>query len=837
VIATMVRRAKSEDLAVVIVSSDKDLMQLVAPDVVLYDTMKERIFGPQEVEQKFGVAPGLLGDLLALTGDQSDNIPGAPGIGPKTAAKLLAQYQSLDRILSEAPHIKGAKGRALVEHADQVRLARRLVTLADDLDLPFDHDDLTVGPARVATLEELLTRISFDKWLADLPHIYAQYGQDDKNAPGQKSAGATTDDPTIDDATTANPTIGDAMVSEVGGSDPATDNTGSSTEKDQVPRPDHYGTVLTEEQWQGVLERLTAKRCFAVDLETTSIDPVQAEIVGWALSIGPEASWYVPVGHTTLEARHKQLSTDRILADLRPLLEDNTLVKYAQNHKYEYVVLKRHGVELTGIGCDPMIASYLLDASQHSHGLDALTRRELTYAPIAFKDVCGSGKSAITFDQVDLERATRYAAEDAELTHILARRLESRIEANGMSSLMRDLEIPLARVLGIMELSGILLDRTDLDRLSTDMAKHLAELESDVRTMTGMDVNLASPKQLQALLFDHLGLKPVKKTKTGFSTDAEVLEQLAALHPVAALIHEHRVVAKLKSTYVDALPKMINPKTGRLHTSYNQAVAATGRLSSSDPNLQNIPVRTDVGRRIRRAFVAKPGCLLVSADYSQIELRVLAHLSGDLTLKEAFEHGEDVHAKTAAEVFSVPVDQVTREQRRVAKAVNFGVVYGQTGFGLAKQIHVSRGEATRYIERYFTRHGGVDAYMKRLVAEATKNGYVTTILGRRRPLPALARGGHREKTAAERMARNTPIQGSAADLIKLAMLACQRLVEERYPNTAMLLTVHDELVFEVPQDQAEALGRDAAQIMETIHPLDVPLKVDVGMGRNWDEAH
>jgi len=869
VIATMVRRARAEGLAVVIVSSDKDLMQLVTPDVVLYDTMKERVFGPKEVEKKFGVPPGCLGDLLALTGDQSDNIPGAPGIGPKTAAKLLTEYESLDRILAEAPRIKGAKGRALVEHADQVRLARRLVALASDLDLPFDWDDLTVGPASSTKLEALLRRISFDKWLADLPRIYALYGKTDDRpvqkqdeaivetdrTPGDAAEGssgvmAKTPDGQKADEESKTGSIAETTLDEAKGSKNSrseetpveqgtTDGswTGTVKPEGQIPRPDHYEAVQTEAQWHQVLERLRAERCFAVDLETTSIDPVRAEIVGWALSLGPEASWYVPVGHTTLEARGRQLEARLVLDDLRPLLEDETVIKYAQNHKYEYVVLKRHDVELTGIGCDPMIASYLLDASHRSHGLDALSRRELDYEPITFKEVCGTGQSAITFDQVDIERATRYAAEDAELTYILARKLEPRIEANGMVSLMRDLEIPLARVLGIMELNGILLDRTDLDRLSSDMAKHIAELEADVRSMTSMDINLASPKQLQALLFDHLDLKPIKKTKTGFSTDAEVLEQLAALHPVAALIHEHRVVSKLKSTYVDALPKMINPKTGRLHTSYNQAVAATGRLSSSDPNLQNIPVRTDVGRRIRRAFVAKPGFLLVSGDYSQIELRVLAHLSGDSTLREAFEQNVDVHAKTAAEVFSVPLDQVTREQRRVAKAVNFGVVYGQTGFGLAKQIHVSRKEATRYIERYFDRHRGVDEYMKRLVAEATKNGYVTTILGRKRPLPALSRGGHREKSAAERMARNTPIQGSAADLIKLAMLACHRLVEERYQEAAMLLTIHDELVFEVPEAQAEDLGRDAAHIMETVHPLDVPLKVDVGMGRNWDEAH
>jgi DNA polymerase-1 len=484
-----------------------------------------------------------------------------------------------------------------------------------------------------------------------------------------------------------------------------------------------------------------------------------------------------------------------------------------------------------------MIASYLLDPSHTSHGLDALARRELGYDMLTFKEVCGSGRSAVTFDQITVERATRYAAEDAEATYILGELLEEHVENQGLGSLMTDVEIPLSRVLGIMELNGVAVDTTSLARLSDEMAAELASLQTQVTEIGGLEVNINSPKQLQVLLFEHLGLQPIRRTKTGYSTDAEVLYQLASLHPVAAVINDYRTISKLRSTYAEALPKLVNPETGRIHTSYNQAVAATGRLSSSDPNLQNIPIRTKLGKKIRRAFVAPEGKKLVSCDYSQIELRVLAHLSKDEKLTQAFRNGEDVHTRTACEVFGLEPGEVDQEERRVAKAVNFGVIYGQSAFGLAKQLRIPRREASQYIERYFERYQGVATFMDELIEGARASGRVSTILGRRRPLPGLARGKGRHRSAAERMARNTPIQGSAADLIKLAMLRCQHRLEQDFPSAKMVLSVHDELVFEVEADRAEDLGDAMAHEMEGVWPLDVPLVVDVGVGNDWEEAH
>ena len=543
----------------------------------------------------------------------------------------------------------------------------------------------------------------------------------------------------------------------------------------------------------------------------------------------------MPVAHRGL-GLDPQLDRDEVLARLRPVLEGETPRLLMQNHKYEYAIFQRHGVSLRGVGCDPMIASYLIDASASGHGLDALALRELNHRMIPFKEVCGTGKSARGFDEVEIPVATRYAAEDAEATFLLAELLEPRLDTDDLRRLMWEVEVPLARVLALMELTGIELDVPRLERLSEQMNGRLVELERDVEELGGLAVNINSPKQLQHLLFDHLGLKPIRKTKTGFSTDAEVLEQLADLHPVAARIHEYRQIQKLKGTYVDALPRLADAN-GRIHTSYNQAVAATGRLSSSDPNLQNIPIRSELGREIRRAFVASAGCVLVAADYSQIELRVLAHLSGDRALLTSFARDEDIHSRTAAEVFGVFPETVDREQRRVAKAVNFGVVYGQSAFGLARQLKISRGVAQTYIDTYFARYEGVARYMVEVIEEAGRKGYVTTVLGRRRPLPDLNSRNQNFRGGAERMARNTPIQGSAADIIKLAMLRCQARLERDFPDVHMLLTVHDELVFEAPAAQADALAKAMTTEMEQAWPLDVPLKVDVGMGADWVEAH
>ncbi|MFH2008386.1 MAG: DNA polymerase I [bacterium] len=819
IIATLARWGEREGFAVTIVSSDKDLMQLVGPRVLLLDSMKDKVFDTAAVTEKFGVGPGQLRDLLALTGDSSDNVPGVAGIGPKSAAALLIEHGDLEGVLAAAPGIKGKRGKTLVEQAELARLSARLVTLDEDVELGVTLDDLARRPLDLVPIQELFEELDFHRML-DTVRAYV----DKKGGvggvggvSGVGGAGGAVASTAASAAATASASTAPVAVS-VSGLD--------------VTR---YETIDTLDRLDSVLALAASRGAFAIDLETTSLSTFEAEIVGVALCWGPGEAGYVPVAHRGL-GLDPQLGRDMVLERLRPLLEAESPRLYMQNHKYEYAIFLRHGITLRGVGCDPMIASYLLDPSESGHGLDALAQRELGHRMISFKEVCGTGKLARSFDEVEIPLATRYAAEDAEATFLLAERFTARLKGAELERLMWEVEVPLARVLALMELHGIALDIPRLGELSGRLTARLLDLESEVEKTVGLAVNLNSPKQLQGLLFDHLGLKPVRKTKTGYSTDAEVLEQLADAHPVAALIHEYRQLQKLKGTYVDALPRLVD-RGGRLHTSYNQAVAATGRLSSSDPNLQNIPVRTELGREIRRAFVAPEGSLLVSADYSQIELRVLAHLSGDAVLAEAFLRDEDVHARTAAEVFGVFPDTVDREQRRVAKAVNFGMIYGQSAFGLARQLKIGRSVAQGYIDSYFARYRGVAVYMDRVIEEAGRTGYTTTLLGRRRPLPDLNSRNQNLRNAAERMARNTPIQGSAADIIKLAMLRCQERLEKHFPDARMLLTVHDELVFEVREEEAEPLASAMTHEMEGAWQLDVPLKVDVGMGRDWLAAH
>lgn len=792
IIATLARQGEADGYEVTIVSSDKDLMQLVGPQVVLYDSMKDRVFDTAAVTQKFGVGPGQLRDLLALMGDSSDNIPGVAGIGPKSAATLLSQHGDLESVLAAASSIKGKRGETLVDQADLARLSARLVDLDEAVDLGVGVADLVRQPLELAPVAELFGELDFHRLLDQVRPMTVDGGE-----------------------------------GEVGG-------VGSGVHPKGLDR-DRYETIADLDRLDQVLALAVERGALAIDLETTSLRTDQAEIVGFALCWGPGEAGYVPVGHRGL-GLDPQLDSGEVLARLRPVLEGETPRLHMQNHKYEYAIFQRHGISLRGVGCDPMIASYLIDPSASGHGLDALALRELGHRMIPFKEVCGTGKSARGFDEVEIPVATRYAAEDAEATFLLAELLEPRLDDDDLRRLMWEVEVPLARVLALMELAGITLDVERLERLSEQMNGRLVELEREVVELGGLAVNINSPKQLQQLLFDHLGLKPIRKTKTGYSTDAEVLEQLADAHPVAARIHEYRQIQKLKGTYVDALPRLADAG-GRIHTSYNQAVAATGRLSSSDPNLQNIPIRTELGREIRRAFVAAEGCVLVAADYSQIELRVLAHLSGDPVLSESFRRNEDIHAHTAAEVFGVSPDTVDREQRRVAKAVNFGVIYGQSAFGLARQLKVGRNVAQSYIDSYFARYEGVARYMDRVIEEAGRTGHVTTLLGRRRPLPDLSSRNQNHRSGAERMARNTPIQGSAADIIKLAMLRCQARLEQSFGDVRMLLTVHDELVFEAPEGQADEVAKAMTEEMEQALPLDVPLKVDVGIGPDWVEAH
>ncbi|MCC6749490.1 MAG: DNA polymerase I [Deltaproteobacteria bacterium] len=775
VIATLTARGRALGLEVVIVSSDKDLMQLAGDGVRLLDTMKDRRYGPEEVKEKFGVLPEQLGDWLALVGDASDNVPGVPGVGPKTATKLLEEFGDLERLLAGAERVKGKRLQAtLGENADRARMARQLVALRGDCPLEVELEDLRRRAPDAQALQTLLAELELTRLQTRL------------------AAPATSLDRSL------------------------------------------YRTTTTRDGLDEVLRAIRAAGRVAVDLETTSLDAIRARIVGVSVCWGAGCAAYIPTGHRYLGAP-PQLAEAEVLAQLGPLLSDPAFPKFGQNHKYDWLVLKRAGVEMSGVTCDPMLASYVLDPSRQSHGLDELAQAHLGHRMITFKEVAGPRGD---FSAVEVPAATAYAAEDAEATFLLAERLGAEVDADPeLRRLLHEVELPLTAVLARMELTGCAVELPRLKTLGEQVDRKARELEATVRGHAGWDVNVNSPKQLQKLLFEQLGLSAGRKTKTGYSTDAEVLAELALEHPVAALIDEYRTLTKLKSTYIDALASLVNPETHRVHTSYNQAVAATGRLSSSDPNLQNIPVRTELGREIRRAFVAPPGKVLLTADYSQIELRVLAHLSEDPLLTDAFRRGQDVHLRTAEEVFGVRAEEVTDAHRRVAKAVNFGVIYGQSDFGLARQLGIPREEARRYIEGYFARYAGVRAFMERTIEEARRTKVVRTLLGRRRPLPDIDAARPAVRQYAERVARNTPVQGTAADLMKLAMLKVDRRLRDERVAAEMILTVHDELVLEV--EQAE-LGRAAALLREAmtdVMTLAVPLVVDLGWGTNWADQH
>jgi DNA polymerase-1 len=712
-------------------------------------------------------------------GDSSDGIPGLSGCGEKTARGLIERFGDLENLLAHREEVSGKKVRAALmepDAADRLRLWRELVKLRDQEPLAVDLEGLRWTGPNLALLEPLLRDLEMLKLVRSLtPSVHL-------------------------------------------------DRAG-------------YRTVTTERDFAELLAAIRAAGEFAFDLLTDRPDPLNAEICGVALAVAGEPACYVPVGHRVLGAL-PQLARSVVLGTLRPFLENPEIGKYVQNHKLEIILLAAAGIELAGVTCDPMIASYLLDPSRQVHGIEALAQERLGHTMMAYKDVCGSGAKQRSFDEVDLELATRYAAEGVDATLRLGPILAAEIDADpDLHRLSAEVELPLTRILAVIERHGVKLDIAQLGQLGETAGQQIAALERTVHEMCGYPVNLGSPKQLQELLFEHLHLPVKKRLKTGPSTDAEVLEELRDAHPVVQKILEYRELAKLKGTYIDNLPGLVNPRTGRLHTTFNQTVAATGRLSSSDPNLQNIPVRSDLGRAIRRAFVAEDGRLLVSADYSQIELRVLAHLSGDAVLVDAFERDQDVHRRTAAEVFGVPAAEVTHEQRGIAKTVNFGVIYGQSDFGLARQLGIDRDVARRYIESYFARYSGVREYMERAIAVARQTRQATTILGRRRPIQDIDSRNAQQRAYAERIARNTPIQGSAADLIKLAMIRMQRRIDENWPQVHMILTVHDELVFEVREEDAEFFARLARAEMEGVMELRVPLRVDVGMARNWTDAH
>ncbi len=778
-IASAIVHARKHGLKTVVCSGDKDLLQLVADDVMVWDAMHQRVFGREEVIEKWSVPPERVRDLLALMGDSSDNIPGVEHVGEKTASKLLAEHGSLDGIYKNLDKVKGKTREYLTQHEADARLSYELVGLKDDVAMDFDLEHLVYGGWNKSKLKALFLELEFNK---------------------------------LADALDAAPALAPANAVKA-----------------------VYESVLTVEKLDEVVAACRAAGAFAVDTETTSLDTHLADLVGVSLSWKPGHGVYIPIGHRVMNDP-KQLPRDLVLSKLKALFADAKVKKHGQNIKYDDVVLRRAGAPVDGYDFDTMMASYLIDPERHSHKLEEISRSELGYEMLTFEQVAGTGKKQLTFDEVDIATATRYSAEDAEVVERLVERLRPKLEGEGLWELMRDIELPLARILGGMEERGVLLDVGFLKSLSNKVGADIARLEKEAHDIVGKPFNVNSPRQLETILFDDLKLPVTKRTKTGRSTDAEVLEELAEKHPLPAKILEVRGLTKLQGTYLDALPSLVDGAS-RVHTSYNQAVAATGRLSSSNPNLQNIPVRTPLGREIRRAFVAPQGHLILSADYSQIELRVLAHLSHDPILVDAFQREEDVHARTAMEIFKVAPGDVTKEMRGRAKTTNFAVIYGQGEGSLAKQLGITREEAAGFIERYFHTFATLKKYLDGTVEKARSGEGVRTLLGRRRFLPDLHSSNRALRLAAERMATNTPIQGTSADIIKQAMISVDRRLAETKSSARMVLTVHDELVFEVPEAERSSVESMVRETMQSVMKLDVPLKVECGWGANWGDAH
>ena len=808
VIGTLSVEAASRGREVVISTGDKDMAQLVNDKVTLINTMNNTAMDSAGVVDKFGVPPELIIDLLALMGDKVDNIPGVAGVGEKTATALLqhlggmtAIYQQLDAVA--ALPIRGAKslaGKLELAQAEAV-LSYELATIKIDCELGLEVGALNSTPPDNEALIALFRDLEFKNWLEAL----------------------------LDNG------LG-AMV-EAASSEP-TEDTLSEDRPPQIVDPLNVVTILDSATLDDWLNRLSAADCFAFDTETTSLNYMVAEIVGVSFAVEAGTAAYVPLAHDYPGAP-EQLSRDEVLAQLKPLLEDGSKGKLGQHLKYDANVLMNHGITLRGIREDTMLESYVLDATGSRHDLDTLALKYLGQRTIHFEDIAGKGAKQITFNQVPVEQAAPYAAEDAEVTLRLHALLSARLEAEpSLQQLYRELEVPLVPVLSRIERNGALVCREQLSAQSAELGQRMLALEAKAHELAGGPFNLGSPKQLGEILFNKLELPVLKKTPKGApSTAEEVLAELALDYPLPAVLMEYRSLSKLKSTYTDKLPGMIDAKTGRVHTSYHQAVTATGRLSSSDPNLQNIPIRTEEGRRIRQAFIAAPGCKIVAADYSQIELRIMAHLSQDPGLLAAFAEGLDVHSATAAEVFAVDIEQVSVDQRRKAKAINFGLIYGMSAFGLAKQLGIGRHEAQEYIDVYFARYPGVADYMARTRALAHETGYVETLKGRRLYLPEINARNRQRQQAAERTAINAPMQGTAADLIKLAMLAVDAWIDSSGVDARLMMQVHDELVFEVADDAVASLSEKVAALMSDIGWLDVPLVVEVGTGDNWDEAH
>ncbi len=773
VMGTLARRYEDE-IDVVLVTSDKDLMQLVSDHITLFDSMKDRKISFPEVDEKFGCPPHLVPDALGIWGDSSDNIPGVKGIGEKGAKALLAKWQGLEEIYANIDAVTppGAKAK-LENNRDNAFLSRDLATIRVDAPVEIDLEDLKLHyPPPEDRAQEIFGDLEFR-----------------------------------------------GLLKQFGGELAGVDRS-------------NYRMVVTEEELRAMRASLEDSGRFALDTETTSLDAMRAELVGLSFCCDDKIAFYVPVAHATLDY---QLDWKTVRSEMAALLEDPSIGKTGQHLKYDLKILARHGVDLDGIDGDTLLADYLLSPDRRSHKLDDLALIHLSHRMIPYKEVAGDKES---FAQVPLDEARDYAAEDAHITWLLDAKLTPTLKSDGLESLYRDLEIPLIRVLARMEMNGIEVDREVLNELSTELAAGIAEAEARCFEAAGEEFKIGSVKQLREILFEKLELPVIKKTKTGPSTNEQVLSELAIQHPLPRAILDYRSLVKLKNTYVDPLPEMINPDTGRIHTHYSQTTAATGRLSSTDPNLQNIPVRTEEGRRIRTAFVAPKGRVLLAADYSQIELRILAHLCGGVGgFADAFERGADVHRETAAGLFDLAPEDVTREMRTIAKAVNFGIIYGQSAFGLAQTQRISRGEAADYIKRYKERFPEIEDYRQRTLAAAAENGYVETLMGRRRPVPDLASGNFMARAAAERVAVNTPVQGSAADLIKKAMLTVDARLQSEFSGQLLLLQVHDELLLEVDKDLVDDVTEMVRHEMVSAMKLSVPLVVDVGIGKNWDEAH
>lgn len=778
IIGTLVRKCQERGLNVVMVTGDKDFRQLVSPMAVMWDTMKDKVTDYESLKKAYGLEPHQFIDVMGLSGDPSDNIPGVPGIGEKTAIKLIKEFGSLEKVLDAVDAIKGKKLKEnLRDNAESALLSKKLVTIKQDVPIDIDLEDLAVGQPDKEALSDIFRELEFrDLW-------------------------------------------------------------GQFTVRKQ--EENEYDICWSEKELANLISKIREKGLVCLDAETTSENPFKAKLVGMSFCLDKGKATYLPLAHD-YEGAPEQIPLEAAISTLKPVLEDENVLKVGQNIKYDAEVLYFNNVKLAGIHFDTMVASYVINPSLRQHNLESLSQQYLNYKMMSFSDLVGKGKSAKSFSQVKIEQAAHYSCEDADITFRLMEVLGKKLEAEQNETLFYDLEMKLIPVLIDMELTGIKIDVEFFKKLSKKMDKELSELEQEIYKEAGMEFNINSPQQLGYVLFEKLQLPTQRKTtKTKrYSTDVKVLKKLVAYpHKVPRLVLRYRTLSKLKSTYLDALVKMVEPSTGRIHTSFNQTVTATGRLSSSNPNLQNIPIRGEEGREIRKGFVAKDGCKFVSADYSQIELRVFAHYSGDPAFKEAFEKGEDIHTRTASEIMGISPDEVTADMRRIAKAINFGIIYGMGPQKLSEELEIDLSSAKQYIAAYYERYKGVLAYKERMIKEAKEKGYVTTLFNRRRYVPDIEHPKQVIRAEAERVAINTPIQGTAADLIKKAMINLHEALSVEGYKTKMLLQVHDELLFEAPEEEVETVIPVIRNEMENVYHLDVPLKVDVGIGSNWSEAH